>query len=278
MSFGKITKAVFPVAGLGSRFLPATKASPKEMLPVVDKPLIQYAVEEAAAAGITDMVFITGRNKRAIEDHFDKAYELETELTAAQQDASCSRRCSRSLAAAASTASTSASRRRWGSATPCCAPQPVVNNEPFAVLLADDLIDAEVPVMKQMTDLAESRAMLGHRRHGRDRRRQVDSYGIVEDDGSNDRRTQPRSSGIVEKPKPGTTPSTPWRGRPLRAHAAIFASSARHAAGRRRRDPAHRRHRPPACRRRGCWRIGSKAAATIAAASSAISRRRSTSA
>ena len=76
----KITKAVFPVAGLGSRFLPVTKASPKEMLPIVDKPLIQYAVEEAAAAGITDMIFITGRNKRAIEDHFDKAYELETEL------------------------------------------------------------------------------------------------------------------------------------------------------------------------------------------------------
>ena len=75
-----VTKAVFPVAGMGTRFLPATKASPKEMLPVVDKPLIQYAVEEAVAAGITHMVFITGRNKRAIEDHFDKAYELETEL------------------------------------------------------------------------------------------------------------------------------------------------------------------------------------------------------
>src|SRR5918911_4164179 len=76
----KVTKAIFPVAGLGTRFLPATKASPKEMLCVVDKPLIQYAVEEAAAAGITDMIFVTGRNKRAIEDHFDKAYELETEL------------------------------------------------------------------------------------------------------------------------------------------------------------------------------------------------------
>ena len=76
----KITKAVFPVAGMGSRFLPATKVSPKEMMPIVDKPLIQYAVEEAVAAGITDMVFITGRNKRAIEDHFDKAYELEAEL------------------------------------------------------------------------------------------------------------------------------------------------------------------------------------------------------
>ena len=78
----KITKAVFPVAGLGTRFLPATKASPKEMLPIVDKPLIQYAVEEAVAAGITDLIFITGRGKRAIEDHFDKAYELEAELQA----------------------------------------------------------------------------------------------------------------------------------------------------------------------------------------------------
>ena len=78
----KITKAVFPVAGLGTRFLPATKASPKEMMPIVDKPLIQYAVEEAVAAGITDLIFITGRGKRAIEDHFDKAYELEAELQA----------------------------------------------------------------------------------------------------------------------------------------------------------------------------------------------------
>ncbi|MFZ5465589.1 MAG: UTP--glucose-1-phosphate uridylyltransferase, partial [Pseudomonadota bacterium] len=78
----EVKKAVFPVAGLGSRFLPATKASPKEMMPIVDKPLIQYAVEEACAAGITDMVFITGRTKRAIEDHFDKAYEIESELMA----------------------------------------------------------------------------------------------------------------------------------------------------------------------------------------------------
>src|SRR3954468_15932762 len=83
----QIRKAVFPVAGLGSRFLPATKAQPKEMLPIVDKPLIQYAVEEAVAAGITEMIFITGRNKRAIEDHFDKAYELEAELAAANKTA-----------------------------------------------------------------------------------------------------------------------------------------------------------------------------------------------
>ncbi|RFC01636.1 UTP--glucose-1-phosphate uridylyltransferase, partial [Klebsiella michiganensis] len=83
----KITKAVFPVAGLGTRFLPATKASPKEMLPGVDKPLIQYAVEEAMAAGITEMIFVTGRSKRAIEDHFDKAYELEAELEAKHKTA-----------------------------------------------------------------------------------------------------------------------------------------------------------------------------------------------
>ena len=102
MAFGKISKAVFPVAGLGSRFLPVTKASPKEMLPIVDKPLIQFAVEEAAAAGITDMIFINGRNKRAIEDHFDKAYELETEL--------------------ASTAFTSVRPRRWAWDTRCFVP------------------------------------------------------------------------------------------------------------------------------------------------------------
>ena len=109
------------MAGLGSRFLPVTKASPKEMLPIVDKPLIQYAVEEAVAAGITDMIFITGRNKRAIEDHFDKAYELETELAARSKTESAghgARACCR----AASTASTSASPRRSGSGTRCCAP------------------------------------------------------------------------------------------------------------------------------------------------------------
>src|SRR5512141_1768185 len=148
----KVRKAVFPVAGLGSRFLPATKASPKEMLPVVDKPLIQYAVEEAAAAGITDMIFITGRNKRAIEDHFDKAYELETELAL------------RNKAALLETVQAStppginciyirqSEALGLGHAVLCAAP--AVGDEPFAVLLADDLIDARVPVMRQMTDLA----------------------------------------------------------------------------------------------------------------------------
>ena len=118
----KITKAVFPVAGLGSRFLPVTKASPKEMLPIVDKPLIQYAVEEAAAAGITDMIFITGRNKRAIEDHFDKAYELETELalrnkTELLEAVQCGHAAGRQLHLHP------ADRKRWASATRCCAPR-----------------------------------------------------------------------------------------------------------------------------------------------------------
>jgi UTP-glucose-1-phosphate uridylyltransferase len=116
----RLKKAVFPVAGLGSRFLPVTKASPKEMLPVVDKPLIQYAVEEAAAAGITDMIFVTGRNKRAIEDHFDKAYEIETELEKKNKDGCstwCARCCPRACAA-----STSARPSRSAWATRCSAP------------------------------------------------------------------------------------------------------------------------------------------------------------
>ena len=110
----KVTKAVFPVAGLGTRFLPATKASPKEMLPIVDKPLIQYAVEEAMAAGITEMIFVTGRSKRAIEDHFDKSYEIEAELEARGKK-SCWSWCAAS-SRAMSTASTCVNRKRSASA------------------------------------------------------------------------------------------------------------------------------------------------------------------
>ena len=112
-----INKAIFPVAGLGTRFLPATKAQPKEMLPVVDKPLIQYAVEEAYAAGIRQMIFVNGRNKRAIPDHFDTAYELEAELEAAGNCLSSFTRSSRTTWSAF----TSASPRPWAWATPCCA-------------------------------------------------------------------------------------------------------------------------------------------------------------
>src|SRR5438552_6678754 len=152
MASGRITKAVFPVAGLGSRFLPVTKASPKEMLPIVDKPLIQFAVEEAAAAGITDMIFINGRNKRAIEDHFDKAYELETEL-AARNKTDLLELVQSSLPRGINFIYIRQTEALGLGHAVLCA-EPVINAEPFAVLLADDLIDAEVPVMRQMTDVA----------------------------------------------------------------------------------------------------------------------------
>jgi len=202
MAIARVTKAVFPVAGLGSRFLPVTKASPKEMLPVVDKPLIQYAVEEAAAAGITDMIFITGRNKRAIEDHFDKAYELETELAARNKT---------ELLEAVQAASPPGINCIYirqtealglGHAVLCAAP--VINNEPFAVLLADDLIDSAIPVMRQMTDIAEREqySVIGVMPVSEE---EVGTYGIVESEVIKSRVS--RVSRIIEKPKPGITSS-----------------------------------------------------------------------
>ncbi len=137
----KITKAVFPVAGLGSRFLPATKAQPKEMLPIVDKPLIQYAVEEAVAAGITEMIFITGRNKRAIEDHFDKVYELEAELEAAGKHALLETIQNIIPKHVNCIYIRQSAPLGLGHAVLCA--RPVVNDEPFAVLLADDFMDVD---------------------------------------------------------------------------------------------------------------------------------------
>jgi UTP--glucose-1-phosphate uridylyltransferase len=200
-----IRKAVFPVAGLGTRFLPATKAQPKEMLPIVDKPLIQYAVEEAYAAGIRHMIFVTGRNKRAIEDHFDTAYELESELEAAHKsdllalvrgmhpdDMDCSYvRQPRSLG--------------LGHAVLCA--QSLVGDEPFAVLLADDLMagpDGGPPVLTQMVEvfnefptslLAVQEVPLEH----------VRRYGIVAGDPAGERVMKVRQ--MIEKPSAETAPS-----------------------------------------------------------------------
>jgi UTP--glucose-1-phosphate uridylyltransferase len=198
-----LRKAVFPVAGFGSRFLPATKASPKEMLPIVDKPLIQYAVEEAAAAGITDMIFITGRHKRAIEDHFDKAYEIESDLEAKGK---------RALLEVVQGVLPPGCRCIFtrqpeplglGHAVLCA--QPVVGDEPFAVLLADDLIDALPPVTAQMAQrfAAEGCSILGVMEV---ERAQTASYGIV----STERPEAELSAirAIVEKPKPAQAPST----------------------------------------------------------------------
>ena len=199
----RITKAVFPVAGLGTRFLPATKASPKEMLPVVDKPLIQYAVEEAAAAGISDMIFITGRNKRSIEDHFDKAYELETELGLRDKTELLKAVQSATPAGINCIYIRQTEALGLGHAVLCAAP--VVGDEPFAVILADDLIDAEVPVMQQMVEVAmrENASTIGVMEVPAD---DVASWGMVETRQSGGR-TAPISR-IVEKPQPGTTPST----------------------------------------------------------------------
>ena len=152
----RIKKAVFPVAGLGSRFLPATKAQPKEMLPIVDKPLIHYAVEEAVAAGITEMVFITGRNKRAIEDHFDKAYELEAELEAAGKQQLLDIVQNVIPKSVTCIFIRQSAPLGLGHAVLCA--RPVVGDEPFAVLLADDFMDVgpgQKPVMAQMTEVYE---------------------------------------------------------------------------------------------------------------------------
>ena len=154
----KITKAVFPVAGMGSRFLPATKASPKEMMPIVDKPLIQYAVEEAVAAGITDMVFITGRNKRAIEDHFDKAYELEAELAARGKHELL--RLVQEVIPEHMNCIYIRQPEPLGLGHAVLCAQPVVQDEPFAVILADDLIDGEPPIIKQMVDVFRAASVL----------------------------------------------------------------------------------------------------------------------
>jgi UTP--glucose-1-phosphate uridylyltransferase len=202
----KIRKAVFPVAGLGSRFLPATKAQPKEMLPIVDKPLIQYAVEEAVAAGITEMVFITGRNKRAIEDHFDKAYELEAELEAAGKFALLESVQSVIPKHINCIYIRQSAPLGLGHAVLCA--RPVIGDEPFAVMLADDFMDVEagrLPVLAQMTEIfaREGASLLAVQDVPRADTRQ---YGIVS--ATPYKPDLERVNAIVEKPMPEAAPST----------------------------------------------------------------------
>ncbi len=198
-----IRAAVFPVAGRGTRFLPATKASPKEMLPIVDKPLIQYATEEALAAGARNLVFITGSSKRAIEDHFDSDHELEAALAAqGKQELLDSLR-----GILPSWASCVYIRQPaplgLGHAVLCA--RPVVGHEPFFVHLADDLIDAATPCLKQMAAVYAEReaSILGVQQVPRS---QTDKYGIVAAGASEGRLS--RLESIVEKPKPAVAPST----------------------------------------------------------------------
>ncbi len=199
----RITKAVFPVAGMGSRFLPATKASPKEMMPVVDKPLIQYAVEEAVAAGITDMIFITGKHKRAIEDHFDKAYELEAELEMRGKTELL--RLVQEVIPPHVNCIFIRQPEALGLGHAVLCAQPVVKDEPFAVILADDLCDGETPVMKQMVDVFWKYrcSVLGVQNVPREQTR---SYGIVDSTPLEEDIEEVR--GMVEKPNPEDAPST----------------------------------------------------------------------
>ena len=199
----RINKAVFPVAGLGTRFLPATKASPKEMMPIVDKPLIQFAVEEAVAAGITDMIFITGRGKRAIEDHFDKAYELENELMLRGKSELVE--AIRSILPKHVNCIFIRQTEALGLGHAVLCAKPAIENEPFAVLLADDLIDANPPVTRQMVDayMYYNCSVLGVQDVPREDTR---SYGIVAARPLADR--VEKIEAIVEKPNPADAPST----------------------------------------------------------------------
>jgi UTP--glucose-1-phosphate uridylyltransferase len=197
-----ITKAVFPVAGLGTRFLPATKASPKEMLNVVDKPLIQYAVEEAIASGITELIFVTGRNKRSIEDHFDKAYELEAELEAKNKQ---------DLLAIVRNIKPShvdcvyirqSETLGLGHAVLCA--EKLVRDEPFAVILADDLLDGSPPVLCQMLQVyKKSRSsVLAVEKISPEK---SSAYGVIE--GIDEGYGTYKLSRIVEKPRAEDAPS-----------------------------------------------------------------------
>ena len=197
----QIKKAVFPVAGLGTRFLPATKAVPKEMLPVVDKPLIQYAVEEAYEAGITEMIFITGRNKRSIEDHFDKSPELEAELLVKSKQ--------KLLKIVQSIAPINVSFIYLRQSEPLglghavlCA-EPIVGSEPFAVILPDDLIASNRPAIGQLISYREKVGggnVLAVQTVPKD---QTDKYGVV----ALKANSQSVIEMMVEKPKSGTAPS-----------------------------------------------------------------------
>ncbi len=204
----RVSKAVFPVAGLGTRFLPATKAQPKEMLPVVDKPLIQYAVEEAAAAGITDMIFITGRGKRSIEDHFDKAYELESELALKGKTELLAQVWSTTPKDIHCIYVRQAAPLGLGHAVRCA--RDLIGDEPFAVLLADDLMQAPPQgpgVLAQMVDLYErtGSSVVAVQDVARE---ETAAYGIVSTDGAGPVEGSERIVGIVEKPSPERAPST----------------------------------------------------------------------
>lgn len=199
----EIRKAVFPVAGLGTRFLPATKSSPKEMLAVVDKPLIQYAVEEAYSAGIRHMIFVTGRNKRSIEDHFDTAYELENELSLAGKNELLE--IARSIMPNDMTCSYVRQPRALGLGHAVLCARELIGHEPFAVLLADDLMIGTPPVLTQMVEKYHQHqcSLIAVQDVPIE---EVEKYGVI--CGDLNSTLMVKVSKIVEKPKPEAAPST----------------------------------------------------------------------
>ena len=198
-----IKKAVFPVAGLGTRFLPATKANPKEMLPIVDKPLIQYAVEEAIQSGITELIFVTGRNKRSIEDHFDKNIELEASLLASNKNLLLE--SIRSIIPSHVKCIYTRQSEPLGLGHAVLQAKTIINDEPFAVLLADDLTDAHTPVLKQliMQHQKEQSSVIAIEDIPKEKTVQ---YGIV--DVGDSKNNLYKINSIVEKPQPKDAPST----------------------------------------------------------------------
>jgi UTP--glucose-1-phosphate uridylyltransferase len=201
----KVTKAVFPVAGLGTRFLPATKANPKEMLPIVDKPLIQYAVEEAIAAGITELIFITGRTKRSITDHFDKAYELETELE--KKGNTEQLEVVRNIIPKGVTCIYIRQAEPLGLGHAVLCAKPVIEDQPFAILLPDDLIDdGKRGVTKQLVDKYQQKekSVIAVENVPKE---DVSKYGIIETTKANNNSLY-KINSIVEKPLPEEAPST----------------------------------------------------------------------
>jgi UTP--glucose-1-phosphate uridylyltransferase len=201
----KVTKAVFPVAGLGTRFLPATKANPKEMLPIVDKPLIQYAVEEAIAAGITELIFITGRTKRSITDHFDKAYELETEL---EKHGKLERlEVVRNIIPEGVTCIYIRQAEPLGLGHAVLCAKPVIGDQPFVVILPDDLIDdGSRGVTNQLVEQyqQERKSVIAVQNVPKE---DTSKYGIV-DTLESKHESLFKISSIVEKPSPEDAPST----------------------------------------------------------------------
>ena len=199
----RVRKAIFPVGGLGTRFLPATKAMPKEMLPIVDKPLIQYAVEEASAAGIEDFIFVTGRGKTAIEDHFDYSHELHSTLV--ERNKAKELEVISTLLPIPGQAVYLRQQEPLGLGHAVWCARRLVEDEPVAVLLADDLIKASVPCLKQMVDAYAEKGgnILAVMDVPRD---QTSRYGVLSPGNDDGRLVEVK--GLVEKPKPAQAPST----------------------------------------------------------------------